>query len=164
MTFFVVYLCLSVGLTAALVAGVFQSFSDFVMAGLTRAHPAGGIDSMQNLNRTVFRSVFLSLFLLLMPLTLGFAAYAYTALEGFARMLILSGGIVYVTTVFTVTVFGNVPMTKRLDKLDPTSAEAEAYWGIYGRVWTRWNHIRTLGSIATAACYLLAAVELLHVP
>ena len=42
-----VYACLAIGLTTALVGGVFQAFSDFVIAGLVRAAPAGGIDSMQ---------------------------------------------------------------------------------------------------------------------
>lgn len=52
----VVYTCLGLGLGAALVGGVFQSFSDFVMRGLMLAEPAGGMESMQQLNRTVFRS------------------------------------------------------------------------------------------------------------
>jgi len=156
----IVYLCLAVGLAAALVAGVFQSFSDFVMAGLTRARSAGGMDSMQQLNRTVFRSVFLSLFLVLMPVTFGFAIYAYQSLDGTARQLIIAAGLIYAVTVFAVTLFGNVPMNQRLDKLDADSDEGSAYWRLYGRNWTRWNHIRTLGSVATALCYLLAAVQL----
>ncbi|MEC7291572.1 MAG: hypothetical protein VXW22_15925, partial [Pseudomonadota bacterium] len=67
------YACLMLGLSASLVAGVFQTFSDFVMGGLMRAKPASGIDAMQQLNRTVFRSVFLATFLALVPATIGFA-------------------------------------------------------------------------------------------
>lgn len=160
MSVFIVYLCLAVGLAAALVAGVFQAFSDFVMAGLIRARSAGGMESMQQLNRTVFRSLFLSLFLILMPVTLSFSFYAYTSLGGTARQLILTAGIIYGVTVFAVTLFGNVPMNQRLDKLDADSDEGAAYWHLYGRNWTRWNHVRTLGSASTAFCYLLAAVQL----
>jgi len=160
MSIFIVYLCLAIGLAAALVAGVFQSFSDFVMAGLTRARSSGGMESMQQLNRTVFRSIFIGLFLLLMPVTLGLAFHAYQSLEGTARLLIISAGMIYAVTVFAVTLLGNVPMNQRLDKLDADSAEGEAYWRFYGRNWTRWNHVRTLGSIVTALLYLMAAVQL----
>ena len=44
-----VYACLGLGLLAALVGGVLQSFSDFVMKGLLQAQSAGGMESMQQL-------------------------------------------------------------------------------------------------------------------
>lgn len=156
----VVYACLGLGLAAALVGGVFQSFSDFVMRGLILAEPAGGMESMQQLNRTVFRSVFLVTFLALVPATAAFAIYAGVSLSGPPRALIISSAVVYVLLVFVVTARGNVPMNERLDSLAHTSEEGHAYWATYGRAWTRWNHVRTLGSIATAACLLLASVQL----
>ncbi len=154
----IVFVCLGVGLASALVGGVFQSFSDFVMRGLILAEPAGGIESMQQLNRTVYRSVFLTTFLALVPITLALSVYAGLRLDGAARALIIAGTAVYLITVFGVTVVGNVPMNERLDAMAHTSAEAAAYWITYGEVWTRWNHARTLGSVATAVCFLLAAV------
>ena len=72
-----VYACLTIGLFTALVGGVFQAFSDFVMAGLIRAAPAGGIDSMQQINRTVFRSAFLAITLALAPIMLAASLYAW---------------------------------------------------------------------------------------
>lgn len=155
-----VYACLAVGLAAALVGGVFQSFSDFVMRGLVLAAPAGGMESMQHINRTVFRSVFLASFLALVPVTIGFAIYAGLRLEGPARSLLLAAAVVYVLSVFVVTVGGNVPMNERLDGLEHTAAEGHRYWAHYGRVWTWWNHVRTVGSVVTAVCYLLAAVSI----
>ena len=151
------YLCLLLGFVSALVAGVFQSFSDFVMTGLGRAKPAGGIESMQHINRTVFRSAFLTSFLLLVPLTIGFALYAALQTRGAGRALVIAAAVTYVLAVFVVTIAGNVPMNKRLDRLDHASGEAASYWRIYCRTWTRWNHVRTMGSAATAALYLLAA-------
>lgn len=150
--------CLFLGLSSALVAGVFQSFSDFVMQGLIRATPAGGIESMQQLNRTVFRSVFLATFLVLVPASVVYAGYAFFNMDGLAQRLIVMASLVYVITVFLVTMRGNVPLNERLDKMDHTSAEAAEFWQTYGRVWTRWNTVRTIGSTVTAGCYLLAAV------
>ena len=156
----IVYACLAVAMTSALVAGVFQSFSDFVMRGLLLADPAGGIESMQHINRTVMRSLFLTSFLLLVPLTLAFALYAFLKLGGPGQALIIAAAVIYVVSVFLVTMLGNVPMNNHLASLAFASSEAEAYWSTYGRVWTMWNHVRTAGSAATAACFMLAAVAL----
>ena len=159
-TNWIVYACLAVGLSAALVAGVFQAFSDFVMRGLLLAEPGGGIESMQHINRTVFRSVFLTTFMALVPVTVAFAGYALWKLSGPSQTLLIAAAVIYVVTVFLVTGFGNVPMNQQLDAMNHTSAEAATYWNTYGRVWTLWNHVRTLGSVATAVCFLLAATVL----
>jgi len=154
----VVYVCLALGLSSALVGGVFQSFSDFVMRGLLLAEPAGGMESMQQLNRTVFRSAFLATFLALVPATIAFAGYAWLRLDGPGQALVIAGALLYVVSVFAVTAAGNVPLNEHLDRLAHTTPDGHAYWATYGRVWTWWNHVRTLGSVATAVCFLLASV------
>lgn len=159
-----IYACLALGLASALIGGVFQSFSDFVMRGLILAEPAGGMESMQQLNRTVYRSVFPVTFVALAPGTIGFAIYGWLRLSGSPRMLIIAAAVVYLLLVFVVTAAGNVPMNQQLDGLVHTSAEGHAYWATYGRVWTWWNHVRTVGSVATAVCLLLAAVQLAAQP
>ena len=159
-TNWLVYMCLFLGLLSALIAGVFQAFSDFVMRGLIRTEPAGGIEAMQHINRTVFQSVFLTTFLALVPITLVFAVYAWFNLSGSGQIFILAAAAIYLITVFLVTVVGNVPMNERLSAMAYKSSEAKAYWSTYGRVWTQLNHIRTFGSVATAIFFLIAAIEL----
>ena len=153
------FACLAMGLSCALVAGVFQSFSDFVMRALIAAEPSAGIESMQMINRTVFQSVFLAMMLGLAPASLLFGSYAYLYLAGAAASWIVSGAAIYIVTVFLVTMLGNVPMNNRLDQMDNAAAGTVGYWQIYGSVWTRWNHLRTLGSLAAAICFLAAAVS-----
>ncbi|MEM9170225.1 MAG: anthrone oxygenase family protein [Pseudomonadota bacterium] len=155
-----VYACLFIGLNAALVGGVFQSFSDFVMRGLMQGAPASGVESMQGLNRTVFRSVFLTTFFVLAPVTLAMGFVALTQLDGAAQRLIVFGTAAYMAMVFVVTIVGNVPMNEKLAKLPATSAEAAQYWSVYGRDWTRWNHVRTVGAIVTSGSYLFAMLAL----
>lgn len=155
------YFCLFLALWSAVVGGVFSAFSEFVMAGLLRAAPAGGIEAMQQINRTVIGTQFVAGILLITPLSIGFAIYGWIYLEGLAQQALLLAPLVYVPTVFLMTVFGNVPMNNRLDRLDHAAPDAETYWRHYGRVWTRLNHVRTLGSVATAAVYLVATVALL---
>lgn len=155
MEVWMIYSCLALGLLSALVAGVFQAFSDFVMRGLALGSPASGIESMQGINKTVFRSVFLSSFFLLVPITLLCGGYALLKLSGAEKALILTASASYIVCVFLVTVFGNVPMNEKLAKMPHTSKDAENYWKVYCRNWTRWNHVRTLGSVVTAICFLL---------
>ena len=52
-------LLLGAGFLMALLAGVFLSFSDFVMRSLAATQPAGGIEAMQQINRKVFRTLFI---------------------------------------------------------------------------------------------------------
>ena len=155
------YLCLFLALWSAVIGGVFSAFSEFIMSGLLRTAPAGGIESMQYINRTVIKTQFVAGILAIAPLSVLFAVYSLWAFEGAARVTLIIAPIVYLPSVFLMTMFGNVPMNKKLERLDHTSPEAEAYWSEYGRVWTRLNHVRSLGSILTAGLYLIATLMLI---
>ena len=150
----------ALALISALVGGVFQSFSDFVMRGLGRAEGDAGMLAMQQINVTVMRSLFLTSFFLLVP-GLAAAAWAASAQSSAIFHWVLGGGIVYVVGVVLVTVLGNVPMNNRLDQLisEGEREKAAEYWQLYLVRWTRWNHIRTAGCAATAALLLVAAVS-----
>ena len=150
----------ALALISALVGGVFQSFSDFVMRGLGRAEGDAGMLAMQQINVTVMRSLFLTSFFLLVP-GLAAAAWAASAQSSAIFHWVLGAGIVYVVGVVLVTVLGNVPMNNRLDQLisEGEREKAAEYWQLYLVRWTRWNHIRTAGCAATAALLLVAAVS-----
>lgn len=155
------YLCLFLALWSAVIGGVFSAFSEFVMAGLLRVEPRGGIEAMQQINKTVIKTQFVAGLLLIAPFSVLFAIYSLSAFEGAAMVALILAPIVYLPTVFLMTVFGNVPMNNKLERLDHTSAEAKAYWIKYGRDWTRLNHVRSLGSIVTAGIYLATAIMLI---
>ncbi len=155
------WICLALSIWTALIGGVFKAFSEFVMAGLLRADPAGGIEAMQQINRTVLKTEFVFALVamgIIAPLA---AVYGVIALDGVARWALVLGALVYVPSVFLMTVAGNVPMNNRLDRLDHRSGEAAAYWAVYGRDWTRLNHFRTLGCVLTASLYAIAAYALI---
>ena len=139
-------------IACALVAGVFLTFSDFVMRSLDHTARSGGIEAMQVINREVFRTLFMVLM-----------ALAMWQLSGAAQMLVLSGGALYLALVFGVTVAGNVPLNTRLEALSPTSPDAGPFWSttFYPR-WTRFNHIRTVGAAAASLCFLLACLLPVH--
>ncbi|MEM1403835.1 MAG: anthrone oxygenase family protein [Pseudomonadota bacterium] len=148
----------ALALVSALVGGVFQSFSDFVMRGLGGAEGDAGMLAMQQINVTVMRSLFLTSFFLLVP---GLAAAVWAASNQSSALFhwVLGAAIVYFVGVVLVTVLGNVPMNNRLDQLisEGEREDTAEYWQLYLVRWTRWNHLRTLASAATAFL-LLAAV------
>jgi uncharacterized membrane protein len=66
--------------------------------------------------------------------------------------LLLAAGLLYVAGSYFVTVSFNVPMNERLARLNVESSEAADYWPVYVREWSKWNHLRTAASVASAAC------------
>ena len=156
----ILYLCLFLAIWSAVVGGVFSAFSEFIMKGLMRASPAGGIESMQHINRTVLKTQFVAGIIAIAPMSIALAIYANLSMSGAARTALVLAPVIYVPCVFLMTMFGNVPMNNRLDRLDNRSVEAQSYWQRYGRNWTRLNHIRSLGSVLTAGLYLFAAISL----
>jgi len=154
------YLSLFLALWSAVIGGVFSAFSEFIMAALMRTAPAGGIETMQQINRTVIKTQFVAGIILIAPLSIGFAIYAFMAMDGSARFAVLIAPLIYLPSVFLMTIFGNVPMNNKLDRLDAHTGEADDYWRVYGHVWTRLNHARSLGSVATAVAYLAAAIAI----
>ena len=143
-----------------LVAGVFLTFSDFVMRSLGAAGPVSGMEAMQQINRKVYRSIFMVLLIGMVPVSLAIALYAAVFAGGAAARWLIAGAALYIAGVFAVTAAGNVPMNKRLDVIGHSDSAARTYWETYGRYWTLWNHVRTAASFAAAWCYLAGAILL----
>ena len=141
----------------ALVAGVFLSFSDFVMRGLAAAPGTAGAAGMVGLNRTVYRSVFMVLLIGFVPASVALGAVALWQMQGAAQALTLTGALAYITGVMAVTGRGNVPMNQRLDALADRPAEVSAYWPRYLRGWTKLNHLRVAASATAALAWGIAA-------
>jgi len=154
-------ICLALAIWSALVGGVFKAFSEFIMRALARTSPPAGIAAMQQINRVVLRTEFVFAIIALAAMAPLLAAFGAVALPGRVAMLLALAAAVYVMLVFLTTVFGNVPMNNRLAALEPGSPTSAGYWQLYLRRWTRLNHLRTLGCVATAGLYALAAAALL---
>jgi len=155
------YFSLFLALWSAIVGGTFSAFSEFIMKALLRTSPVGGIEAMQHINRTVIKTQFVAGILSIALFSVLFTIYSLFVFEGAALVVIILAAMVYVPTVFLMTMFGNVPMNNKLEGLDHTSSEAKVYWLQYVRVWTRLNHIRSLGSILTAGLYFISAITLI---
>lgn len=144
----------------ALVAGVFLTFSDFVMRALAAVQPAAGIEAMQQINRKVFRTLFMVLLIGMAIVSPLMGAFAFWQGRGPASAWIIAAAISYVVGTFGVTVVFNVPMNERLDRMAHNSAPAAAYWNRYVPAWGFWNTVRAIASAAAAVFMLMAVVEL----
>lgn len=155
------YFCLFLALWSAVVGGVFSAFSEFIMSALLKAEPASGIEAMQHINRDVIKTQFVAGIFSIAVFSVLFAIYSLSVFDGAALVALILAALIYVTSVFLMTMLGNVPMNNKLDRLDHTSSESEAYWREYGRNWTRLNHFRSIGSVLTAGLYIIAAITLI---
>jgi len=94
----------------------------------------------------------LGVFLGTAVLTAGCAVASFFPWSEPRSHLLLASGLFYLAGTFLVTALFNVPRNERLARLDNESPEAAAYWPLYVREWSTWNHLRTAASVASAAC------------
>lgn len=139
-----------------IMAGVYFTFSTFVMKSLASVDESAGIAAMQSINDEILRSAF-------MPLFFGTSLAAAAAVLLFAMNQDTSGGIwmalaggIYFVGMFLCTIMFNVPLNNRLKAVDPNSSNGAEVWNMYLRVWTRWNHVRTVASIVATAFFIRA--------
>jgi uncharacterized membrane protein len=144
-------------LGSGLIAGLFFGFSVAVMTALGRLPAAAGISAMQSINVVIVNPLFLAVFLgtAICSVMLGIAAVFGWSDRTF---YLLAGGLLYVVGSFVVTMVFNVPLNDALEAAAPASAEGASLWTRYLSVWTTWNHVRTVASLAAAACFTLALI------
>ncbi len=145
---------------AAVVGGVFFAFSSLVMKALADLPPAQGVAAMQRINVVVINPGFLGVFMGTTLLALACVVAAFLPWNAPHSAWLLAAGLLYALGTFGVTGALNVPRNDRLARLDARSPEAAAYWPVYVREWTRWNHVRTAAALASAGCALASGVLL----
>jgi len=143
---------------AATIGGVFFAFSTFVMRALAQLPLSLGVAAMQRINVVVLNPVFLGVFIGTALLTAACVVASFFPWNAPRSQLLVAAGLLYLAGSFWVTLAFNVPRNKHLARLDTESLEAARYWPIYVREWSRWNHVRTAASLASAACSAAALI------
>ncbi|MDQ8730601.1 anthrone oxygenase family protein [Bradyrhizobium sp. LHD-71] len=143
-------------LGSALMAGLFFVFSNAVMTAFGKLSPATGIAAMQAINIWILNPVFAAVF---------FGTAAFSALLAIAALLnlghawslpLLAGSLCYLFGAPLVTMIFNVPLNNRLAAASPETAEAARLWAEYLRIWTAWNHLRTILCLAATGLFIWA--------
>ncbi|MFJ7333906.1 DUF1772 domain-containing protein [Streptomyces sp. NPDC101116] len=143
-------------LGTGLVAGVFCGFSTFVMRGLGMLPPAQGVAAMKAINVAAVTPPFMLVFLGSAALCAVIAVVTFVLWPDEGTVELLVGSALYLFGSFGLTMVANVPRNDELAGLDPDTPEAAAYWQVYLREWTLWNHVRTVASAGAALAYVLA--------
>ena len=143
-------------LGCGLMAGLFFTFSTFLMTALGRLPTAQGIKAMQTINVVILNPVFGLLFagttLLCLFLVVAFpftTHQPYTGQRSIGAVLFLGG-------VILVTILVNIPLNDALAEVDPGSVAGSKLWARYLSVWTLWNHVRTLSAVGATVSLMLA--------
>ena len=152
-TILLLFSALSVGL----MAGVYFTFSVFVMRSLDALEMPAGMIAMQSINRIIQRSLFLPLFFVSSLTCLALVVLGVMRWGEPGAWQMATGGALYVIGMLVVTVAGNVPLNNALDAVDANSAEAEAMWRRYMQRWLPWNHVRSI-SCAISMGLLISAI------
>ena len=154
-------LTLVVAVGSGIVAGIWFTFSNFVMAALARLPAEQGAAAMRTINRTVLNAGFFLLFFGTAAASLALAVLSLVRWEQPGSGLLSLGCLLYLVGAIGVTILRNVPLNDALEAAKPGTAEEAALWSRYQVDWTFWNHVRGVGTAAAAATFA-AALAILH--
>ena len=114
-----------------------------------------GIAAMQSINETILNPIFFSVFFGSALLSLVLAILAVIGWSDPRSGWRLAGALLYLVGSIGITMQWNVPLNNRLAKAAPDSAEGATLWARYLKVWTQWNHVRTIGCLGASGSFIL---------
>ena len=140
---------------AATTGGAFYAFSTFVMPGLRRLPHAEGISAMNAINKAAPSPMFMLAFVGTAAASVGAGAVAIHRHDHPTSTYLLVGTGLYLAG-FVLTAAYHIPRNDALALVDPASAASATSWRRYTSGWTRWNHVRTFTSLASAVAFMFA--------
>ncbi len=143
-------------LGSGLIAGLFCSFSNFIMKALSSISPPEGIAAMQAINLVIVRPAFLIVFFGTGVACVAAMVAGWQDLGTGARTWGIIGGTVYILGSIGVTVAFNVPLNNKLAAVKPDSEEGTRMWDVYLLRWCWWNHIRSLATLVSTIFLIMA--------
>ncbi len=141
---------------AGVVAGVFFTFSTFVMKALGQLPSRQGLAAMQAVNLAAPSVLFMTLLFGTAVLSVVTAVQAVGQLGEPAASWGFAGALFYLVAIVTTIIY-HVPRNNRLAVLDVDAPGADLAWTKYHRSWTRWNHLRTATCAMAAVALTMAA-------
>ncbi len=145
------FTCIGTGI----MAGLFFSFSTFIMEALGKISSESGMNAMKSINRTILNPLFGVIFFGTSLMSLFLLINTLFNSEWNGRTYIISGSLLYLVGTFLVTIIFNVPLNDLLERADSTNYSSQQMWRSYLKNWTVWNHIRTVTAVGALACFVL---------
>jgi len=149
---------LTLALMSALLAGVFFSFSSFVMGALDRLGPIERVQAMLNINSVVLNWSFLGLFFASAVLSVILLLMLSMVSLPDGSMFLLGAGAALALAGFLITVTCNVPLNEMLARDHQNGLSPEASWAAFFSPWMIWNHLRGAAFFGSAFALVLDVV------
>lgn len=143
-------------LGSGMMAGLFCSFSIFILQALGEIPPEKGIAAMQSINRVIVKPAFLIVFMGTAGTSALVILIGWEQLNNAALAWTAAGTIVYLLGNIGVTIIFNVPLNNLLAAVDCESPEGAGMWTIYLEKWARWNHLRSISTIVSTVFLIFA--------
>jgi uncharacterized membrane protein len=142
-----------------LMAGIFFTWSNAVKPGIGKLNDIDYLSALQSMNRVILNSLFLIVFIgtiISVALVPVFHFHFYPKNIFWLLILIL---IIYWVGVFSVTVFGNIPLNEILDKRNLSVMNPNDLSLLRDSIENRWNNFNLIRSISSALSFLLLIIS-----
>lgn len=150
---------LAAAVGTGVMAGVWVTFSSFVMPALDRLPPGESISAMQVINNVAVTPPLMTIMFGTAALQTAVAVSAVRSWEQPAATWLLAGSALYLIGSVVVTVVGNVPLNDALAAVDARSASANRDWSSFHGGWSLWNHVRSVTAVAATGLTTLGAAS-----
>jgi uncharacterized membrane protein len=147
-------------LLTGLLAGLLYGYDCSVIDGLGNLSDKEYLNAFQSINKAIQNPYF---FISLMGsmFTLPVATWlSYKSGSSVSFYFLLAAAIVYITGVFGITAFGNVPLNNLLEQFDISKASIEAIREIRQKFESSWNMLHHLRTYAAILAFLLTIISL----
>ena len=142
-----------------LMAGIFFTWSNAVKPGIGKLNDIDYLSALQSMNRVILNSLFLIVFIgtiISVALVPVFHFHFYPKNIFWLLILIV---IIYLVGVFSVTVFGNIPLNEILDKRNLSVMNPNDLSLLRDSIENRWNNFNLIRSISSALSFLLLIIS-----
>jgi len=133
-----------------LMAGIYFTFSVFIMKSLAELPAFQAAQAMNKINDVIVNTLFLPVFFGSVFLYAGLIVWQFADWHSGSLSLVMAA-VIYIVGMFLVTAFGNVPLNNRLKESEENEHELLLVWSYYLHKWTRLNHLRTISCIVSLA-------------
>ena len=142
-------------LGCGLTAGVFFTFSSFVIPALGRLRTTQAIATMQAINLTVFNPFAIVLFA-----ATGVACSLLLLIAGFnwqqpGASALFAGSLMYLCGVILVSVSAHTRLNNLLAAANPISENNRLLWAYFRDSWGFWNWVRAIAALVAAVLMIL---------
>lgn len=134
-------------------AGIFFTWSNAVKPGIGKLNDLDYLSALQSMNRVILNSLFLIVFIGAIISVALVPVFHFHPKNIFWLLILIV--IIYWVGVFSVTVFGNIPLNEILDKRNLSIMNPNDLSLLRDSIENRWNNFNLIRCISSAISFLV---------